>query len=247
VGKKENLRDPYLNYILQGIMDASSSFSTMLKRSVFFAIVLCIFYAAFFPSRTAASEPETQATTLNFFIGLNGIGASGDKRNSQATLSNKTPLTEEREIEVYFDTTEGKHILKTTFPVTYDSQSGLFKGVLLFGHDVASGTYKVTLKTTGYLKQEIPEAVNITQHQEAKIPIPELVAGDLNDDEKLDALDYNVFLDCDYGAIDPLPMTDQQSAFNSAPCQNHKNAKNVDLDDNGIVDSKDYNLFLREL
>jgi hypothetical protein len=209
-----------------------------------------LFQPVFFSLRAEAESPQpssNSSTVLNFGIGLNGIGASGDKRNSQATLSNKTPLTEEREVKVYFDTAEGKHVLFTTFPATYDSQTGLYEGLLLLGHDVDSGTYKITLKTSGYLKQEIPETVAITQHQKTKIPIPQLVAGDLNDDEKLDALDYNVFLDCGYGAIDPLPMDDPQSSFHAKQCQSHTNTKNADLDDNGTIDSRDYNLFLREL
>jgi hypothetical protein len=63
----------------------------------------------------------------------------------------------------------------------------------------------------------------------------------------LDILDYNAFLDCGYGVLSPLPVDDANSVFNKTVCQAHRPAENIDIDDNGIVESADYNLFLREL
>jgi hypothetical protein len=195
-----------------------------------------------------AQESSNNSTVLSFSLALHGIGSSGDKRNNKDTsLSNKNPLTQQRQVQVYLDTSSGSPILTTTMPVIYDSTSGYFNGKVLFGHDVASGTYKVKVKTAGYLQKDMPDIITLTQHQETVLPLTDLTSGDVNNDNILDSLDYNLFLDCGYGSIEPLSVADPQSAFNRVKCQSNKNAKNVDIDDNGIVDSKDYNLFLREL
>jgi hypothetical protein len=220
-----------------------------------FSLVLSFVYTAILPSQTlfnsqtyaGVTEPAGHATVLYFSLALNGIGSSGDKRNSKdASLSNKNPVTQQREVQVFLDTNTDAPVLTTTLPVTYDSATGIFKGQLLLGHDVASGSYKIKVKTSGYLMQVVPGTVTITQQQITQLPAIELIAGDVSDDNKIDALDYNFLLDCGYGDIEPIQMDDPKSDFNSGKCQSHKNAKNADLDDNGIIDSKDYNLFLRE-
>jgi hypothetical protein len=218
-----------------------------MKLFVFlFSLFLLISYTTGVNVLTAHADTNS-STVLSFSLALNGIGSSGDKKNSNASLSNKTPLTPQRKVQVYLDTDTGAPVLTTTIPVTYDNESGTFKGKLLFGHDVASGKYKVKVKTSGFLQKELQEPVTLTQHEITELPAFDLVTGDVNDDNSLDTLDYNFFLDCGYGSIEPLSLSDPQSTFHKSQCQSHKNAKTVDLDDNGIIDSKDYNLFLREL
>ena len=73
------------------------------------------------------------------------------------------------------------------------------------------------------------------------------MAGDTNGDNALNILDYNAFLDCGYGVLNPLPINDANSYFNKKICQNHPPTENIDIEDNGLVNSYDYNLFLREL
>jgi hypothetical protein len=74
-----------------------------------------------------------------------------------------------------------------------------------------------------------------------------LVTGDTNNDNVLNILDYNALLDCGYGELNPLPINDPNSTYNSKECQVHTPTEDVDLNDDGIINSTDYNLFLREL
>lgn len=197
---------------------------------------------------TAVPLAEDSATVLQFGFALHGIGNSGDQRNAKdSSLSNKNPRNLQRQIQVFLSTFEGTPVLATTMPVTYDIETGTFRGKLLLGHEVASGKYTVKVKTAGYLPKVLATAITITQKQETVVPVTELTAGDVNDDDRLNVSDYNVFLDCGYGSINPQPINDPQSAFNSAKCKSHKNTHNVDIDDNSFIDAKDYNLYLREL
>lgn len=74
-----------------------------------------------------------------------------------------------------------------------------------------------------------------------------MIAGDINDDNQLDVEDYNILRDCGYGALNPLPISDPTSEYNSPTCQSHQFKNNADLNDDGIIDSHDFNLFIREL
>lgn len=94
----------------------------------------------------------------------------------------------------------------------------------------------------------MPGIVKIETMKENTAPQTTLIAGDVKGDNVLNVLDYNIFLDCGYGAIDPLPLADPNAIYNTNNCKTHEPFRpNSDIDDNGIINSPDYNLFLREL
>ena len=74
----------------------------------------------------------------------------------------------------------------------------------------------------------------ITAGQENSIAPATLVAGDINNDNTLSILDYNIFIGC---------YTDFLAATSCTPEQQVA----TDLNDDGVVNEDDYNLFLREL
>ncbi len=115
------------------------------------------------------------------------------------------------------------------------------------GPDLRDGNYSVKVKTDRYLRKLVPGAQKIALLKDNSITQVALVAGDTNGDNLVNILDYNAFIDCGYGALNPLPLDDANSIFNKRVCQVHTPAINIDVNDNGIIDSTDYNLFLREL
>ncbi|MBI3070342.1 MAG: hypothetical protein HYY87_03505, partial [Candidatus Levybacteria bacterium] len=98
---------------------------------------------------------------------------------------------------------------------------------------ITTGTYNIKVKADKYLRKLIPN-VQITQDTTNRISQITLVLGDINADNKLSILDYNILVDC-FG-----------DKANSQTCGNN-NKDFADLDDNGRIDGVDYNLFLRSL
>jgi hypothetical protein len=100
---------------------------------------------------------------------------------------------------------------------------------------VIKGTYKILLKSPKYLRAMIAEDVDIKGTGET-IKITSLKkslvdgAGDVNDDNVLNILDYNMILGCHDN--------------NTLPCINKTAA---DLNDNGVIDGIDDNIFIKSL
>jgi hypothetical protein len=183
-------------------------------------------------------------TTLTFTIGLDGIGTTGDSVTTVSTGSNKNPNTPTRTLNVkLFDTTNKETDFTGT--MTYDSNTsdsayGLFTGTVDLGGSFTGGSYTVKVSTPGHLVRLIPGTQTITSGTTNAMPQVRLVAGDINSDNYINILDYNLLMSCS----NDVNITNPD---NGAACsQNANYAKNADLDDNGVVNSFDYNLFLRE-
>lgn len=200
------------------------------------------------PSGTVTPEPTSVTTSISLDLLLHGVGAGGDNPNPKGNdLSNKNPLHPQRDVDVIIIDSTNQVIATQAGAILYDNGNGSFTGKLDLGTSFPTGNYNIKIKTDRYLRKLVPGIQTITNLKDNKIPQIDVVAGDVNDDNILNVLDYNAFLDCGYGEINPIPMIDPNSTFNKQPCQVHTPVINVDVDDNGVVDSPDYNLFLREL
>jgi hypothetical protein len=201
------------------------------------------------PGTTTTPSPTgTKSTTITFDLLLHGVGSAGDNPNPTGnSLSNKTPLHPQRELTVLIFNSRNETVATSSGAINYNSQSGSFKGSIAFNSIVDTGNYSIKVKTPRYLRKAIKGIQKIEPLRDNLISQTALVAGDTNGDNTLDVRDYNAFLDCGYGVLSPLPMADPNSLFNKSVCQAHKPADHIDINDNGIVDSVDYNLFLREL
>lgn len=200
------------------------------------------------PAPSAA--PTGAETPLSFKLLLHGIGSAGDNPNPNGSdLSNKNPLHPQRNLQVEVFDTNNQLVASVSGPLSlnFDDKNGFFTGKLDLGPGFREGNYNLKVKTDRYLKKRVPGIQLIKRGQENQVPQTALVAGDVNGDNNLNVLDYNAFLDCGYGEIEPLAMLDPNSKFNRTVCQAHKPAELVDIDDNGVINSSDYNLFLREL
>ena len=193
------------------------------------------------PSPTAS--PGTTYLALN--IGLDEIGAFGDNYhpspiNSEGTYgSNENPNTKTRQVTVTLENPSNNSIVVKAIngTVNYNAPTGTFQNPLFpLPSSVTSGTYRVIVKSPGYLSRPLPGTVTIragaTNPQ--GLPAVGLTAGDFNNDDTLDILDYNLFNDC-------FIYTKDQSACTASLKQM------TDITDNGgNPDYDDYNAFGRE-
>lgn len=203
------------------------------------------------PSVSLSESPSVSpvtGTALSFTVLLDGVGAAGDNPNPTGnSLSNKNPLHPQRTLNVQVFDTNNNLAASGSGNINYNSTSGTFLGAVGLPATVQSGDYYVKVQTDRYLWKLVPGIIQITSDQTTKVPSVQLVNGDTNNDNLLNIIDYNALIDCGYGEINPLPMNDQNSTYNSSACQVHQPTQDVDLNDDGIIDSTDYNLFLREL
>jgi hypothetical protein len=102
------------------------------------------------------------------------------------------------------------------------------------GTSLLSGVYTVKIKADQFLRVLIPGIQTITAGSTAQIPTTTLISGDINNDNAVNILDYNILMGC-------------YSDFLPASNCNSVDAVRADITDDGNVDQFDYNLFLREL
>lgn len=201
------------------------------------------------PSATLTPRPTGTSTILLLDVLLHGVGAAGDNPNPRgADLSNKNPLHPQRDITIEVLDSNNNVVKEGKDAIVYDSGKGNFKGTIDLGPNFPDGNYTLKMKTDRYLRKQVSGVVFIENMNENKVPQTALVAGDVKSDNILNVLDYNILRDCGFGSIEPLPVADPNSLYNSTYCKSHSDFRpNADIDDNGIVNSPDYNLFLREL
>jgi hypothetical protein len=118
--------------------------------------------------------------------------------------------------------------------VTYNPTLGNFIGNVDMGSTLTNGVYTVRVKGEQYLRALVPGIQTITQGTTAAIPQTTLITGDINNDNAVNIIDYNLLMGC---YSDFLPPVSCAAAY-QAPS---------DLTDDGNVNQFDYNLFIREL
>lgn len=176
-------------------------------------------------------------TIFSVNIGLDGIGTTGDNASPNvSTGSNQNPLHSTRGISI--ETYNSSNQLVDTRPgsIIYNSNSGRFEGVVDMGSNLQTGNYIIKIRELGYLRRLVPGIQNITAGNPYSVPPVNLVVGDINGDNVLDIIDYNILISCSTFGTDNGAACNQNSVFRT----------HADLEDNGVVDQFDYNLFVRE-
>ncbi len=184
---------------------------------------------------TPTATPIPNATVFNVTVFMHGIGNSGDNANPTAnSLSNKNPLHTTRSVQVELIDSQNTLVVTKTGSLTYVPTEGNFKGAVNMGTNVSSGNYIIKVKSPQYLKRRISGFLAITGGQNISLPAVTLVTGDINNDNILSILDYNILIGC-------------YSDFGPAISCNATLKVQSDVTDDGKVDQFDYNLFLRDL
>ncbi len=186
------------------------------------------------PVPSLTSTPVPGSTTLSFpTILLHGIGSAGDSVNPNSG-GNTNPLTPSRSLTVQVYNASNVLVTTQTGTITYSTNTGAFSGNVSLGSTVPTGSYLVKVKTDKYLVRQLPGIISLSQGQSTTAPTVSLIVGDINGDNSLNILDYNILLGC---YSDFTPPTNCPGT----------NGKESDLNDDGSVNAGDYNLFLREL
>ncbi len=183
----------------------------------------------------AAPTATPIPTTLQLNSLLDGIGSRGDNSNPDGTLSNKNPLHPQRNITINIFNASNQLIATSTNNMNYNSASGEFDTTLTIAQPITTDNYTIKATTDNHLTRLLPGIQHIAAGQNNELPKANFIAGDINNDNKLDIVDYNTLIGC-YSDL-------------SAPtsCNDTQNKTASDLNDDGTVNQFDYNLFLREL
>ncbi len=172
-------------------------------------------------------------TTFTLTLLLHGIGHAGDSANP-GSGGNTNPLHTQRDISVEVYDSSSNLVSSKAGSIDFQSGPGNFTGTVNMGNTLTTGVYTVKLKSTQFLRAIVPGIQSITAGQSKQLPVTTLVNGDINSDNTINILDYNILMGC---YSDFLPATSCTDA----------NKLLADLDDDGAVNQFDYNLFLREL
>ncbi len=177
--------------------------------------------------------PAPGSTVLGLTIALHGIGTGGDSASPNGQ-GNMNPVHPSRNVTVDIYDSQNQLVVTKQGTIVYDSGTGKFGGTIDLGTTFSTGLYSVKVKTDGYLRVLVPGIQTITSAQTTSLPLATLVDGDVNNDNAINIVDYNILIGC---YSDLLPPTD---------C-NATNALISDINDDGHDNQFDYNLFLREL
>lgn len=190
------------------------------------------------PKNPASYDPNLpeNTTTIDVTVFLDGIGNRGDNTNpNDFSLSNKNPKHPTIGADIQVFTLSNQLIASGTGTITYNSASGTYLGDIPIQSGFPSGQYIMKVKADTYLRRQVNGIQVINSGQKNKITNVPLVAGDVNNDNKLNILDYNSILDC---------YSDLTAAAN---CSAAEKSVKSDLNDDEAVNQVDYNLFLREI
>lgn len=121
--------------------------------------------------------------------------------------------------------------------VTYDGARGAYIGTAELPAEVTPGPYVLFVKfrdRVRTLKGQAPSILSIQAAATNVAPRITLVPGDVNDDGQLTNTDYTMIAACNTQPGQPAPCSGDQ-------------LKAADIDDSGVVDLFDLNLYLRAL
>lgn len=172
-------------------------------------------------------------TTASITLLLHGIGKGGDSSNVSSG-GTATPLRTQRQVSIDIYNASNQLVQTVTSTVTFAPLAGNFAGTVDLSA-LSNGVYTLRMKVPQYLKRTVSGIISITAGQPVTLPVVTLITGDVNSDNALSILDYNILLDC---------FSDLGPAKN---CADTTKKQMSDLTDDGSVNQFDYNLFLREL
>ncbi len=142
-------------------------------------------------SRTSVPPFTIPSGSTSFSLSPYDVVKCGDNANPQGS-GNHSPLTTTRSVLVTVSDLQNGPITTKQGSVSFNSSSGTFQGAIDMG-TLATGTYVIKETMPGYLTRSIGAAgvAQITGGQTNTLPEIFLVAGDINNDNKLYILDYN--------------------------------------------------------
>ena len=147
-------------------------------------------------------------------------------------VDNNAPKHPRRTVFVAVLNSTKQVVATKTATATYSSANGDFAATVDLGSAWKAGNYFVTLRLPNSLIQTMGRysgsQFHIASGMETFLPRTPLFIGDINGDNTMNVLDYNILLNC----------------WNNTGCSPSQHVAS-DLNDDGIVDQVDYNIWLR--
>lgn len=188
-------------------------------------------------------------TKLSFVIGLNTIGTTGTNTVALFANSNKNPQHPKRtlDVEVYNNSNQKVEEVEAEINYVADEDKpnyGKFIGSVNLADDFVTGNYTVKVKADGRLKKQIPGIQKITAGTTNTMAPVNLIAGDIDNDNKIGILDYGILISCSIFAKTETAraLCDQDESYRLLS----------DLNDDGEsdeiqkIDEFDYGYFIQE-
>lgn len=183
------------------------------------------------PAPTSTPVPGNTFVTVNLL--LHGLGKGGDAVNAGGT-GNMSPVRSQRIVTVDVYDVQNQLVGSKQGTVSFNATLGNFSGNVDLGSQFNTGIYTVKVKTDQYLRGLVSGIQTITKGQTANLASLTLVSGDVNNDNAINIVDYNLIVGCYSDLLPPISC-------------NTLNEVRADLNDDGNVNQFDYNLFIREL
>ena len=208
------------------------------QRGATYARVSCVVTPTAIPTLSPSLTPlpiptVTENTYFNLDVIFHGIGASGDSANPKGK-GNQNPIHKMRTVTVQVLNSKNELVMSKSGDLKFASDSGHFLGTIDMGKTLTTDVYLIKVKGDSYLRAALPGIVSIRAGKTNMLGEFSLVAGDINNDNIINILDYNLLMGC---------YSDLQQAVDC----NSERLRSADLTDDGNVNQFDYNLFLREL
>lgn len=185
------------------------------------------------PNSTITQPPSSRNTTLNFEIGLQGIGKTGTNTRPNLDLGNKSPIQKTKSVNIDIFGANGNRVKNVSTNITYDPNIGKYKGTIKT--DIPqNGIYNLYFWVPGYLIKQVDQTINTSGN--INIPSFNLSTGDINQDKTRNLLDWNLLLACSSFNTRNKTLCADTSEF----------IKTSDMNSDGKVDQTDFTLWLQE-
>lgn len=181
------------------------------------------------PAAVRQQGSNSSSTIILLNICLHGIGNCGDNVVALGT-GNLNPRHPNRQVKVDILSTDNKLLKSATGEIVYSPASSRFTGSINLT-DARSGSYNIKISVPGFLSKFIPTPQSLIVNESNTFPLVSLVTGNIDNNNLLDMEDYKLLMRC-FGKTNPCSASQQQAS---------------DLNDDGVVDGVDYNLFMREI
>ena len=186
------------------------------------------------PTSTPTPTPTIPPgkTSANFKIALFGIVDKPQHSKRRFHIEIFDPSDKD-------DLGKDKRIVELKTDIDNDQSVKHFKGTNVIDAIPNSGIYNIKVKSDGYLRKLIL-SVRINKGVQNDIALTTLIPGDIDGDNRMNLLDYNLFVSC-YGTKADKPTCNKKTVaglgeFNLA-----------DFNDDIVVDGIDVNTFIKGL
>lgn len=185
------------------------------------------------PATSATSGNSPPQTTFHVTTLIHGLGAGGDNRSlHENTASNKYPTHPKRPFVLELQTTESAEPSSLSGELVYNPAEGTFSGSVHTDRSLPTALTGYRIIVPGLLTGAIETPVAVQPGRVNTVPTVTLITGDVDGDNTLSILDFNILAQC------------YEPARPASACTLSEHA---DLNDDDRIDILDYNLWLREL